>query len=189
VATRIRVPGHEDPLSPGPTDLAWEVSRVARGEIGHGEIGGNNRGNHVERFRRGSGAGIVDAVIRGRGPWCAAFASFCVVEAARRLGMGRPPFRTSLGAKKLGQNAARYGDRIPPTEIPWVGDLAIWDRGALLADGSMSEAGHVGIVFESSEHDRNFRTIDGNRGRPPSPVDEFGPFPVGAPRLLFFARY
>lgn len=141
---------------------------IAFTQIGRGESGKNNRGPDVETYRNHRGP---------RGPWCAAFVSWCLESASERLGV-KPPKR-SHGAKRLFANIKKYGG--VEVERPLPGDIALWQRGAA---GSWN--GHIGIVSRAS-NDGGFWAIEGNRGRFPARVNEFN-HQVGEGSLLGFVR-
>jgi hypothetical protein len=150
------------------TRLGEAALVVARREIGCGEAGRNNGGPDVVRYRRGKDDG---------GAWCASFASYCLEEGSKALGLPCPVKR-SAGAKRLVRRALEAGGvSVMPPEV---GCLALWHRGAAGAS-----TGHVGIV---SRVDGNaFWTICGNKGGYPSKVREYG-HEVGEALLLDFVR-
>jgi len=153
--------------------LAEKAADIALSEIGKGEIGSNNAGPHVVRYRRG---------IDDKSSWCAAFVSWCFEEAARELGLNLP-FARSHGAKKLFKNAYRAGTKLGPGEICRKGDIVCWDRGK-----AGSWQGHVGIVTEGPKSgESSFSTAEGNRGAFPSRVRIYG-HELLEGRLLGFAR-
>jgi hypothetical protein len=129
------------------TSFGEMVIEVAREEMAQGarEIGGNNRGPFVERYLKPAG-------LSGPLPWCAAFVSWCVHEAARRLGVA-PPMPYLVSAKGI----FRYGKaRGWVVQEPQKGDLVVWSRGA-----PSGPFGHAGIVEWVG--DQEWRTIEGNR--------------------------
>lgn len=128
--------------------LARLAAEIAAGEIGHGETEGNNRGEWIRTYCAPAGDGHE---------WCAAFAGWAYQRAAEQLALPLP-FARSLGAKRLGKNAAQVGRRFPDAREARAGDLVIWDRGAA---GSWS--GHVGMV-ERVLDEHAIVTIEGNSG-------------------------
>ena len=139
--------------------LGRDAAIIARDEIGAGEVGSNNGGPHVRRYRG-------DTV---KGAWCAAFVGWCFQRAAERKGL-RLPFKWSNGAKRIYKNIGKAGKFI---DKPQVGAVACWDRGRR---GSWQ--GHVGIVTslardEAGDDPNVFYTVEGNKGRFPSLVAEF----------------
>lgn len=158
----------KQPAPSQPTSLGLAALSIAVTQTGRGESEANNMGPDVESYRRGKGP---------RGPWCAAFVSWCLEEAAAQLGL-EPPAR-SHGAKRLFRNLKRYG-AVEVTQ-PAPGDVALWQRGA-----AGSWKGHIGIVSRAS-NDGSFWAIEGNRGRFPARVAEFS-HQVGEGSLLGFVR-
>ena len=57
----------------GASDRAWNAVRIARRELGNGEEGGDNLGQHVIRYHAVGGAAEGDS-------WCASFVSYCFHE-------------------------------------------------------------------------------------------------------------
>ena len=133
--------------------IATRALEIAVDQIGLGELGENNRGKHVVRYKNGNDTG---------GAWCASFVSWCFEEAARQLGF-ELPFERSDGAKRLRKNVGRFGSFV---KDPQPGDIICWHRGK---NGSWQ--GHVGIV----EKVKNgiVYTIEGNVGRYPAKVKRF----------------
>mgnify|MGYP003153781975 FL=1 len=161
----------EDHMFEG-ADLGLAALEVAIEEIGLGEEGGNNSGPHVAKYKLQEDDGPDDD-----GAWCAAFISWCIEEACRRLGV-EMPFKRSQGAKRLFKNAGNAGSF---TSTPRPGDLICWDRGT---PGSWQ--GHIGIVEKidgSIVH-----TVEGNVGRYPSVVRRFMHDLDRQSRLEGFAR-
>ncbi len=143
---------------------------IALHEIGKGEIGGNNAGKDVMRYRRGKDT---------KGAWCASFVSYCLEEGAALADVECPPVR-SAGAKRLFKNCLAAGAfRV---QEPQRGDIALWQRGV-----KNSWKGHVGIV-QRVLPDGTFVCIEGNRGRFPAMVDTFK-HQLGEPSLLGFLRF
>lgn len=130
------------------TPLGLTMLDVARGELGHGEDGANNRGADLRRYGVGEGQ-----------EWCAAFVGYCLRAAATRLSYSLP-FAPSLGARKLWRQVCAAGSR---PERPAPGDVVCWARGR---DGW---SGHIGIV-ESVDDEGLLHTIEGNTGPYPSVV-------------------
>lgn len=150
------------------------VLEVAIDEIGNGEAGRNNAGPDVARYFDEPGR---ESAI---GPWCAAFVSYCMEEAARRLGI-ECPIKRSHGAKQLFRNStAITGIDLEPHETPRPGDLILWQRGV-----PWSWQGHIGIV-EAFEEGIAF-TIEGNTGRYPARVRRLSHDTQNDSRLLGYA--
>lgn len=150
-----------------PSQLGLAAVEIARSEVGHGEESHNNVGPALDRYRRG-GPG---------GPWCAAFVSYCLDEAARRIGLHACPVKRSHNAKRLFANAVAVGTRM---QRPAEGALVLWHRGAAGA-----RTGHIGIVGRVEGN--AFWSIEGNRGGYPSRVRAYQ-HEVGEALLLGFAR-
>lgn len=139
-----------------PIAIASAAARIAVGEIGQGEEGGNNLGPYITKL--GGRQGYL---------WCALFASWGYREEYRTLAplevMPSWPFRTpgvpEPGAKALHDALVRVGCgyRDPAKAIP--GDLLLWRR-----DGG----GHAAIL-EFTEHGL-CHTVEGNVGAYPSKV-------------------
>jgi len=83
-----------------------DIVSVAQAEIGHGEIGGNNKGAYVRQYLNGQ-EGL---------PWCAGFVSYCLKEA------GMDIIYTLRAKSFLG-----IGKRLAKTELR-PGDLAVFSR-------------------------------------------------------------
>lgn len=156
-----------DEAAPIQTSLARRVVDYAREELGRGESHRDNDGADVRRYAR---------TMTSPGNWCAAFVCWCIEEAAKSLHLA-PPVRRTHGAKALWRAVLAAGGR---AELPMPGDVVCWHRGPVGA-----WTGHVGIV--SRVDGEAFWSIEGNRGRYPSKVREFG-HELGEDRLLGFAR-
>lgn len=149
------------PLSDMTLAVAIEESRA-----GAREIGANNSGPFVEKYLRNNGK---------PGAWCAGFASWCIREAAERLGVTPPPYK--LTARGLQRELQPLGKG----EDPMGGDLVFWWRVA-----PDSWQGHVEIV--SGFADGILWTIGGNRGAFPAPVRQFSYVLSREEKFLGFAR-
>lgn len=146
--------------------LALVALEVAREELGRGELGANNAGPDVAKYRGDD----------KHAAWCAAFVCWCFEEAARRLGVPMP-FKRSHGAKRCYRIIGNAGAFV---DLPMPGDVACWHRGA-----AGSWMGHVALV-DAVDGDL-FSCIEGNRGRFPSRVARFD-HELGEPNLIGFAR-
>jgi hypothetical protein len=154
-------------LAPPPPSLLGEAAlKVAIAELGRGEVGKNNEGPDIDRYRRG-GSG---------GPWCAAFVSYCLEEGAKAGGFTWTVPR-SHNAKRLFANCLKHGTKVAR---PMARDLVLWHRGAAGA-----RTGHIGIV--SRVDGSSFRSVEGNRGGFPSKVREYE-HEIGEALLLGFCR-
>lgn len=161
--------------------LSQRALELAIAEIGNGEIGGNNRGPHVDRYREQGRTGGVG----GDGAWCAAFVSYCYRRAAAELRCSLP-FETSAGAKRLIKNlgGCKAGSFIDPVLFapnlgPVGGSLICWHRGAL---GALDWRGHIGFVVGYDGDTDTIVTVEGNK-RPV--VDRFT-YPNGVWRKRVF---
>lgn len=147
--------------------VAAAVMVAARGQLGCGEEGANNKGPDIDRYRTdrtgryGSG-----------GAWCAAFVCWCIDQSELR-------YQRSHRAKTLFDNLLRAG--ATRVDVPSVGDVALWHRGAANAT-----TGHVGLVSMVGPGS-HFKSIEGNRGGYQSLVREY-PHELGEALLLGFAR-
>ncbi len=119
----------------------WEgVLITAREELGHGELGGDNQGPDVDRYRGGRASDE---------PWCAYFASYCVIEAANRLERKSPIGRIG-GARRLYKALVAAGGVAIPDPEPGCGVL--YARGLNPAKGHFEwverivAAGILGVI-------------------------------------------
>jgi hypothetical protein len=150
-----------------PSKIGLAALQVAIGEIDNGEIGGNNSGPDVARYHGIADDGDDD----DDGAWCASFVSYCCTVGADNIGVALP-FKASRGAKALHKKivGSKEGRFIPVNQaLP--GDIVVWDRGPLLANGKPSWMGHTGFV-EKLEGSILY-TVEGNVGRFPSKVKRF----------------
>ena len=71
-------------------NLSETALSIARSEIKKGaqEVGGNNRGPFVAKYLQPSG-------LRPPQPWCAAFVSWCLLSASKKLGLTPLPYFVS----------------------------------------------------------------------------------------------
>lgn len=145
-------------------NLQEAVLIIAANELGHGEEGRNNRGFHLNKFRRGR-------KILGSGAWCADFVCWCIEEAwcgigkkIKHLPFDRTPSASGLAARltkgKLG--------RLVPFEQVQPGDIMLWENRV---------SKHINICY-SVAHDCEgklvyLQTIDGNKGPFPATVSIF----------------
>jgi hypothetical protein len=155
---------------PTPSRFGLAALVVARGELGHlaGESGRDNDGPDVRRYGAQPGAN-----------WCAALVSYCLQEGATRE-LCRPlPVERSNAARTLWKRCGRAGAFV---KYPLPGDVVCWWRVSLI-----DWRGHVGLVSRVEDGGHAFWSVEGNRGRFPSRVREYG-HEFGEPRLLGFAR-
>lgn len=149
-------------------EFAEALIATASREVGKGERFKNNDGPDVKRYRGAKG---------GKGAWCAAFVSYCIEVASKKLGIP-VPLKRSHGARQLFRWALN-GTR--PLQKPEKGMLVFWNRGV-----AGSWKGHIGIVCDVKPNG-TFWAIEGNRGRYPAKVDIFR-HQLGEDRLVGFAR-
>lgn len=127
-------------------DLSRSILSAAKAEIRAGarEIGGNNRGPFVAKYLEPSG-------LRPPQPWCAAFASWCLLRSTRKHELPDLPY--FISAREM-FNWAKAGRML--REAPMPGHLMFFSRG-----GIFSWKGHCGIVVSASRS--RIVTIEGNR--------------------------
>lgn len=143
--------------------------KIAETELKKGakEIGGNNRGTFVKKYLQGTGLKVPQ-------PWCAAFASWCLHEAGRKLKI-KPKLPYTAGSRVLLNAAKRLNLVVPEPER---GVLVFWTRG-----NPEGPFGHVGIVCNRKAD--KIVTIEANTGGRVCTLQyELGKMP----RLLGFAR-
>ena len=132
---------------------------VARNELGNGEGERNNRGFHLNRYRRGR-------TPFGSGAWCATFIHYCLEEGwcGLRRRMKHFPFTYTAGANKLAMQLQKQG-RLIDFERMQPGDILLFDRRG---------GKHINIVDEvfhdDAGHLEYYVTIDGNKGPFPALV-------------------
>ena len=119
---------------------------IAKAEMASGaqEIGGNNRGPFVAKYLAPSG-------LRPPQPWCAAFISWCLLEATTKLGLPSLPYFVS--AREMFNWAKASGYLVVE---PRPGSLVFFSRGGLF-----SWKGHCGIV--ASVTPSTVTVIEGNK--------------------------
>lgn len=140
------------PKAAGGSSIGRAALRAAIGELlnGAGEVGGDNRGPAVRKYLKPAGLPEGNS-------WCAAFVSWCFLQAAD----GDPEDMTfSYGASARGL-LREFKDKgwaaAPGTGYePLPGDLVVWWR--VRADGWQ---GHVGLVHQC--RDGILYTVEGNR--------------------------
>lgn len=135
-------------------NLGQAALLIARSEIGHGEHGANNMGFHINKYR-------VGASPRGGGAWCATFVSWCLEQGWHGMGnTSACPVLRSNGAAQLVARCERYGRRVDFKDMQ-PGDVLLWKR---------TGGNHVNLCYNL--FDKEFTTIDGNKGRFPALVKE-----------------
>lgn len=149
--------------------LRRQIVRVAQGNLGYGEEGGNNRGPFLKAIGAPQGA-----------EWCAYFIRYCIRRGAQYAELADWDFRGSGNAKRLGlavlatPNGRAFVD--PDRVVP--GDLVVLHRGA------SEYTGHVRVV-EEVLGDGRLRQIEGNAGPVPAKVRRIVTTPR-AERLVSF---
>jgi hypothetical protein len=137
----------------GGTTLGRSALLVAIEELknGAGELGGNNKGKWVKKYLQPAGLGEGNA-------WCAAFLSWCFLQAAGG-DKTKMPFRYSAGARDVFNQVKNKGMDIKSTDTtykPQPGDIVAWWRVSMA-----SGLGHIGIVHHFQ--DGFLYTIEGNK--------------------------
>lgn len=124
---------------------------AAIGEIrqGAGEVGGDNRGPFVSKYFAPVGLG-------DGGSWCAAFVSWCFLQASGDT-TSAMPFPYTTGARGLLAAFKKRGWAKAPESgcVPVPGDIVVWWRVTLAG-----WQGHIGLVH--SIQDGMLYTIEGN---------------------------
>lgn len=162
------------PAEPGESSLGRAALRIAIGELkaGAGEIGGNNKGPWVRKYMQP--AGLPEG-----NPWCAAFVSWCFLQA---VGGDRRdmPFSYSAGARDVFNQLKNKGWSLTgeSEKQPKPGDVVCWWRTSM-ASGN----GHIGIVHHCN--DGFLYTIEGNKA---ANVAGFSYVKTRMDKLLGFAR-
>lgn len=137
----------------------WWLNRAPREDEGH-----NRSSDDIDRWLRAVGVALGS-------PYCAAFASTCIREAADALGRAAP-VAGSAGAKALGAQFQRLGLTTPRgpalRDSLRPGDLLIWDR-SQPGPGERGPQGHVQIVIDVVG-ERSVGVIEANADRIVEPV-------------------
>lgn len=133
--------------------LRRQIVRVAEGNLGFGEEGGNNQGPFLRAIGAPPGA-----------EWCAYFAWYCIRRGAAYAELEVPGFRGSGNARRLGLAVARCANGFTTLSISQVqpGDLVVLER------GTSEYTGHVRVVVENLLP--QLAQIEGNSGRYPAVV-------------------
>jgi len=148
-------------------DLSKSILAVAKSELKANarEVGGNNRGPFVAKYLEPSG-------LKPPQPWCAAFASWCLLRATAKHHL--PPLPYFVSAREM-FNWAKASGYLLDSPVP--GSLVFFSRGGLF-----SWKGHCGIA--SSVTKNRLIVIEGNRS---SRVQAFGYDIAHIRNLLGFA--
>jgi hypothetical protein len=163
---------HRDPtieLNTREPSVGAQALGVALSEIGNGELGRNNGGRHVVRYRNG---------LDNYGAWCAHFVSYCFERGARQL---QVEFTLrSGGARRLFKRiikAGKFLGKDPRLCLP--GDVVCWKRGK-------TWQGHLAQIERYS--DGLLFTVEANVGSFPSRVRRMQHDVGHEPNLIGFAR-
>jgi len=139
------------PESAGGSPTGRAALRAAIGELtaGAGEVGGDNRGPWVKKY-------LDPAHVAEGNSWCAAFISWCFLQASDGNAADMP-FLYCPGARALLQEFKDKSWAHAPQEryAPLPGDIVVWWR--VQAQGWQ---GHVGLVHQL--RDGMLYTIEGN---------------------------
>ncbi|MGK6352094.1 N-acetylmuramidase domain-containing protein [Parapedobacter sp. DT-150] len=158
----------------GESALGRKALQAAIQELkaGAGEVGGNNRGPWVAKYL--APAGLPEGYA-----WCAAFVSWCFLQAVDGQ-QHRMPFQYTAGARNLfnqlkqkGWSFAGEDDRQPKP-----GDIVCWWRNTMA-----SGLGHIGLVHHVE--DGFLYTIEGNKA---ANVAGFSYVKTRMDKLLGYAR-
>lgn len=139
------------PASAGGTAIGRKALEFAIGELvaGAGEVGGNNKGPWVRKYLQPTGLPEGNS-------WCAAFISWCFLQAANGNSAAMP-FKYTAGARNIFNQFRQKGwtfDGSGPQLEP--GDIVAWWRISM-----PSGFGHIGIVHHFE--DGFIYTIEGNK--------------------------
>lgn len=140
-------------------ELQAELVRIALGEVGVREVGGNNLGPEIRNYQKSTW------LEPGPWPWCAAFTAWVLNEVlrmpagsaylSRRGNDGPEAFRcrdaSAFGwLKWAGQRGLIMFDEHHPTLLPQEGDFVVYDFS------------HIGIVTGFDPINNAVRTVEGN---------------------------
>lgn len=138
-------------ISLGGTEIGRSALQFAIKELdaGAGEEGGNNKGPWVRKYLQPSGLAEGNS-------WCAAFISWCFLEAAGG-DIKSMPFKYSAGARNI-YNQLKQKNMIYDVNLlfPQPGDIVTWWRVSMA-----SGFGHIGIVHHYK--DGFLYTLEGNK--------------------------
>ncbi|PSK93420.1 CHAP domain-containing protein [Taibaiella chishuiensis] len=159
----------------GGSTMGRAALMAAIGELkaGAGEIGGNNRGKWVKKYLDPTG-------LKEGNAWCAAFLSWCFLQAAGG-DKSKMPFRYTAGARDLFNQLKNKGLAIKdsgPAYVPQPGDIVAWWRVSLA-----SGLGHIAIVHHFE--DGFLYTIEGNKA---ANVAGFDYVKTSMDKILGYAR-
>ena len=120
---------------------SYDLSTIARAQIGCGEVGGDNRGKYVRRYLDG----------QERLPWCAGFVSYCVREAGYKT-------KYTLRARSYLNIGKRVRNPLPE-------DIVVFSRGRKPCGHvgiieKVSEDGFVSIEGNTGSYPSKVRRIN-----------------------------
>ena len=139
--------------------LMRSALRIAIDCLGEGEVEANNKSAWLDKVRQKDGTGLP---WRGyKAPWCAAFVSYCYMQAIKGTG-SKLPWVSSRSSRALERLLRANG---VVHETPQPGAVAIFRRGVL------GRAGHVGLVERYDSKTGRVHTIEGNASKFPSKVE------------------
>jgi hypothetical protein len=141
--------GHD--LGGHPTGRRALYFAIEELKAGAGEIGGNNKGKWVKKYLQPTGLAEGNS-------WCAAFISWCFLQAADG-DKTKMPFKYTAGARNIYNQFKANGRHFEddnPDFIPQPGDIVAWWRVS-----KPSGLGHIGIVHHFE--DGFIYTIEGNK--------------------------
>jgi len=123
--------------------LSEKALEIAVSQLGVEEVPrGSNRGSQVDQYIRSVG---LDPA--GKYPWCMALMYWCHSQAAEKMGLQNPMFKTGGVLLQWQKRKDKYRALTPQP-----GDVFVMDYGG--------GAGHTGIV--EKVHDDFVETIEGN---------------------------
>jgi len=134
-------------------DLAAEIVRIAKAEVGIEEVDGTNCGKRVNEYKS---ATILQPDLPW--PWCAAFVCWVVKEALRAAGVKHPTagFTRPFTAGAWGmENWSLKQDATTWTRKPHRGDIQPGDIVVFTFS-------HIGFAATAPDADGFVRTIEGN---------------------------
>jgi hypothetical protein len=134
--------------------LKMATARTALNYVGVTELGGNNKGQMVERFQR-----AVDGRAYGE-PWCMAFVQYCLDEAKDMVEF---MFQMSLPKSEIkeSEHCMTVWNKSPVTLQklnPEIGDIVIWQK---YDHRTPTTSGHTGIVV-NVWNETTIQTVEGN---------------------------
>jgi CHAP domain/Putative peptidoglycan binding domain len=120
-------------------------------KAGAGEVGGNNKGKWVKKY-------LAPAGLPEGNSWCAAFVSWCFLQAVNG-DKSKMPFKYTAGARNIFNQFKNKGWHFTGGEsgfVPQPGDIVAWWRVSM-----PSGFGHIGIIHHFE--DGFIYTLEGNK--------------------------